>query len=190
VRDERYVHSFFNINRPSFSNQVVTRVCTEAGTFVSSASGYLQSIVALNVNTTSWSSWANLYPLYDEVRVLGARITLTPALPPTGGAAMQPCVVVYDNDDNSNVLATYSNGLDYRQKKIFPISWTTPQPVTLTCTCYSVNAYGPSATAWVTTNASVTAYPRSFKLYAGGLPDSAIVLNYLCELVVQVRAAV
>jgi len=186
--DARTVQAMLN-NIPSQVSETITRVCNSSASFTSNGSGVMSGLVNLVPNTSNWTNWTNLYPLYDEFRVIGAKIELLPATSVINGTSQWFIVLVYDNDDGSTALVSTPAACDYRIKKIFPTTWTTPTPVTLTVTCFSVNGAPGSGTAWTTCTATPTAYPRSFKIYGSTLTASTTWFYANVELVIQLRGA-
>jgi len=186
--DARVVQAMLN-NVPSQVSETITRVCNSAASFTSNGSGVLNGLVNLVPNSSNWTNWNNLYPLYDEFRVIGAKIEILPATGVINSTSQWMIVMVYDNDDGSTALVSQPAACDYRVKKIFPTNWVTPNPVTLSVTCWSVNGSPGSGTAWSTCVANPTAYPRSFKLYGSTLTASTTYFYANVELVLQLRGA-
>jgi hypothetical protein len=166
----------------------ILRVANDAVACTTSGAGVLSTIIGLG--PTNFTNIANLITSYDEYRVLGAEIRLIPAIDPniTNVTANSGVVLVYDNDDASTSIGSVVNGMDYQMKRMFNPTWTTPGPVCLKATCYSLS--DPSAgVPWASTG-NLTAFPRSFKLYATGLPNSTLTFTAYISIVVEFRGQI
>jgi len=169
--------------QPTPMQITIQRELTLSGTLSATSGGVLNTIITLIPNNSNWSNWSSLYGTYDEFRVIGARVTLTPLSATTPNMV----IVVFDNDDATTALTSYNNGGDYRLKKVFNSYWTTPNPISFTAQRWSVNSDPKSGTAWSTTAAAPGVYPCSFKFYSAGLAGNAAIFDMICELIVELR---
>jgi len=182
--DSRIVRSALN-RQPGAAVSQITRVMTLAGTVSSAAvTGNINNV--LNLRPDFMDGWA-LAPLYDEWRLIGARIRFFCAQQNSLTVLSVPVICVFDNDDGATALTTVTGALDYRVKLQFASVWDNNRFPMLQATAYSIA--DPSAgRAWATT-ATPLANPCSFKLYANGGTPSTMYLQYTIEAVVQFRGA-
>lgn len=167
---------------------IIDRVCSIAFNIGSGAGGVVQYQQTLRPGT-SWTNWSNLYPVYDEFVVIGGRISILPVLSPTTAANLSVATVVYDNDDDATPLASTAAAADYRVKRIFTTTWTDNRPVTLMATAYS-SLTTNTGLIYDTTSANPTVRPKSFKIYANGLPASTNCLTAVVEVLVRMRGMI
>jgi len=167
-----------NISRnPAY---MITRVFTWSNTLTSSAGGVMAQILDLNPSTSG--DWNAVAALYDEWRLVGASIDFfcnqQNAVPST--ASSWPIVCVYDNDDKNTALSGLPNGLTYPQNIRFSTIWDNQRFPKLTI-------QRPRQTALFTTTALPSAYPCSFKLYAGNVTASTLYMSYTLRVVCEMR---
>jgi len=182
-RDSQIVRSALTRN-PS-SGSILVRVCTLLGGASANGAGIMAPIVSFN--PSGFSDWSSLAALYDEFRVLGAKIKFFCQQQNSITVQSQPVTVVYDNDDATTAITSASGALDYRLKRQFASIWDNSTFPTLQATCYSL-ADQASGIGWSTTG-SPAAYPHSFKVYSSGLTASTTYISFSTELVVQFRGA-
>jgi hypothetical protein len=126
-----------------------------------------------------------MQPLYDEFRVMGAKIVLFCSQQNSLTVTSALTIVVYDNDDAGTALTGLNQALDYRVKTTFASVWDNDRRPSLTATSYNIADPG-TGTPWFTTN-TPNQYPKSFKFYGNGLAASTQYFDYYVELVVQFR---
>jgi hypothetical protein len=165
------------------TSSTFTRRVTLEGTFGSNGSG--QIISAISFDASAYSDWGSISVIYDEFRVIGARCSLYSLLPNDASKLCVPMVMCYDNDDSSNALTSYANGLSYHVSKRFPTIWSTGRPMSITA-AVNFNARNGN---WYTT-ATPSILPHSFKYYAIGASVSTNYFAYMVDLVVQFRGSI
>ncbi len=165
------------------NNSVITRKMTIWGLLASNGAGQIKNVLSLN--PSSYTAWSTLAPLYDEFRVVGARINLFAHQVNTVTNGSSTVVVCYDNDDDSTNLTSLGNGMDYRVNTRFGAVWDTGLPRKLTAFVSAVAKDGNWATC-----ATPNAFPHSFKVYADSLSVSTSYLDWTIELIVQFRGPI
>jgi len=167
-------------------NDKVVRVLSGSGTVSSSGGGIINNLFSLN--PSGFSDWSTIAALYDEWRMVGVQIQLYSAIPLNSAALPAPLIMVFDNDDNSTVLTSVNQDLDYTPKIQFNSIWTSGKPVRLRANKLSTG--DPSTgTLWVTT-ATPSASPCSIKFYGGSLTATTLYLTATFSLVLEFRSAV
>jgi hypothetical protein len=157
------------------------------GTISSSVANVINTSISL-VPSGSAGNWTNLSQIYDEFRVLGARIQFFCSQQNSITVASALLVCVYDNDDATTVLTSLNQALAYREKIQFASIWDNQSFPKLTA---AVNNSGDANTGalWFTC-ATPGQYPHSFKLYGNLLSASTQYLQYTCEIVCEFRGPV
>jgi hypothetical protein len=172
---------------PTSVNQII-RILSLEGDLPTSSGGILQSIISLSPG--AYSDWSAISPLYDEFRQLAAEITIFCAVPNVTNtiATSRPVVLVYDNDDNTAQINSYSNGMDYNHSKYFSAVWDNTMLPKIRVNCWS-QGNPATGTLWSSTGLP-NAFPRSFKLYANSLTASTTYLSYIVRMAVGFRGAI
>jgi hypothetical protein len=163
-------------------SDVIVRKLTNSGLLASNGAGIIAN--TLSLNPTSYSGWSSLAPIYDEFRVVGARIRFFSHQANSATNATSTAVVVFDNDDNSTNLTALNDGLDYRVNHMFGAVWDTGLGKQLTAYRTPIAADGN----WLSTG-NASALPCSFKVWCGNLSVSTNYLDWTIELVVQFRGS-
>lgn len=161
------------------ATEIIRRKLTRYGYISSDAGGRINTIV--NLDPSVASDWSSFSSLYDEWRLIGARIKFWAFQPNSVTAIASVLISVFDNDDASTALVNYSNGQDYQTHKEFNTIWNTGKPETLV----GISNL-PSNGGWASTGLP-SSNPRSFKLYADTLTASTQYLTYTMELAVEFR---
>jgi len=161
---------------------VITRKLSSDFFMNSSAGGVINNLASLAPNT--YTDWSALSSLYDEFRVIGAKIRLFPMFPNSTTLLNNVLVICYDNDDASNVLGGFTDGTDYSISKVAPVINSTGAPITLTAQV----SFTANNGNWFTTG-TANAYPHSFKTYADALTVSTAYFHVFIELIIQLRGS-
>lgn len=161
-------------------SQTIFRVLHNSGTFTSNGSGVLAAII--NLSPTVMTDWSNINGLYDEYRLIGAELIMCSVQ--TTAVNNSLFCVVYDNDDTSTGLSSFGNALDYNVKKVMPAIWANDRVFKLQATCFSA---GSPNTGRLFQSTALSAYPCSFKTYAGGLTNSTGYIEWAVSVVVEMR---
>ncbi len=169
---------------PTRDNQHINNVrLVQGGSISSNGAGIVNQVLTLNPSGSSeWTSYSNIY---DEFRVMAARVTLVPLQQGSVTSSNGLLAVVFDNDD-SVALTSFTAALEYDTAKQLPAIW------------YD-NQRGPRRFEWARPNAGVSttipwidiAAPAgsngSIKFYGTNLTVSTSYYAYSIEYFVQYR---
>lgn len=182
-KDVRLTRSILQPHNGSDATTTINRRLNYAGTVSSQGGGIINAIIGLAPN--NFTNWTALAALYDEFRVVGAEIRISPVTNLNSTSANAMCVLAYDNDDSSNNIPSLVAGLDYTNKTLFNAVWTTQDVIKFSAVCYSLGDKS-TGTEWFT-SATPGSIVKSFKFYGTGLTASTSYFTVACSLAVQFR---
>jgi hypothetical protein len=176
------------LSAPIASNvsQNITQVVSTFANIGSSAGGFITSIVDLN--PTGYAGWAGFAALFDEWRLIGGEIVLTPINVGVGNANSL-LVTVFDNDDASTALTSQAQAMTYATKMMTPAFWTNGAVRRMRFHKYNPTSTGVGQNVWATT-AAPTANPCAIKMYAGGLTATQNYVAIIVRSVVEFRGRI
>ncbi len=154
----------------------------------SSAIGVMNTVVSMDPSASP--EWSTFSALYDEFRVMGARINLISKQQGSVTALNDAVVICYDNDDSAP-MASLAEGTAYNNFHLFPAIWYQNalgenRSAVLAFSARRPNAGNNSSIAWIDVG-NPGSSEGSFKLYAQGLTNSTQYLAIVIEWFIEFR---
>jgi hypothetical protein len=179
--------SMVALSAPIFRNpaQLATAVVSKFTSFVSTAGGFIDNIVDLN--PSGYNGWTDYSGMFDEWRLIGGEIALTPSLFHPSSIFNGMLVTVFDNDDASTALTATGQALSYATKLICPAIWSSEAVKRLRFHKYSSVGVGGAGTSLWATTANSALNPCSIKAYATALSNSTSYVHVAVRLVLEFR---
>jgi len=162
-------------------NRIYKRRLPLVGTITSDSIGRIKDTISFDPSTCP--DWSSCSGLYDEFRVVGARLRLVPRTQNTVTLASNPLFVCFDNDDSS-VITSYAQAAEYQNTHFIPVLWNNYH--TATFNFARPSSGGETTLLWqdvVTPSGSMGA----IKLYADTLTASTNYFAYMIEYAVEFR---
>ncbi len=166
-------------------NKIIRETIHGFGTLSSSAGGIIAAAVPLDPGTIANSDWADFNSTYDEVRVIGARLTLVSMGPAAAPATLANGImaIAFDNDSSVNP-STFTTVQQYGTCQYRSVLMQHNQGLPLTLEWWRPTSGKETSMSWIDI-ASTT--PGSIQIYASGLTASTTYFQYTVDLYCEFR---
>lgn len=162
-------------------NRIYKRRLPLVGTITSDAVGRIKDTI--NFNPSTCPDWTSCSGLYDQFRVVGARLKMVPRTQNTVTLASNALFVVFDNDDSA-VMTSYAEAAEYQNSHFVPVLYNNSHT-------YSFTFARPSSGSETSLDwhdvATPTASVGAIKLYADTLSLTTNYFAYLIEYAIEFR---
>ncbi len=163
---------------------VTTAVVHGTGTISSNGAGIIASNIPLDPSTLTSTDWADFSGLYDEFRVIGAKIIIAPEQQFSVTAANALAVMAFDND-STVTAANFSAAQQYNTAKYLSSIFVSSSGRPWECTWYRPTS-GRVPIPWIDV-ATPSNSPGCIFYYATGLSAGTVYWSYAVELLCQFR---